>query len=276
MRDNLLICVTGRKRVGKSYESLKQLLYYAYLSQYRKKALIFDVNNEYGGYEIDGKIHKIKEIRENDLLKYSNFKGGEVRRIVPVHPNGMPMDDEETERLLLSVIKFFRGGILMVDDLNVVFGDALPVKFSSLLCNNAHRACDIILQIQSVGRLVPKLRQNINIIRMHQQLDDLDDSKNKLAGDYKILKIAQLMINRAVKDGSPRFFVNIFRDDGVIRGAFSPRMLATAIQDFIMENPSELSSLQQRRDGRGKKLYGYEQALAIKVREMYELFNGNK
>lgn len=274
-RDNLLIIVTGKKRVGKSYESLRQLLYYAYISKTPRKSLIYDVNNEYGNYTIENKVHKIQTIKEKDLIKYSNHKGGEVRRIVPILDNGLPMEPEEAEALLIKTITYSRNVIIMIDDLNTIFGDSMPVKFSSLLCNNAHRGADVILQIQSVGRLLPKLLQNCEIIRFHSQLDDVDDSKGKLMGDYKILKIAQLMVNKVARTTNPRFFVNVYRNEGRIKGAFSPRMLATAIQDYLLENPSELTPMLQRRDGKGKKVYTYETALQIKVKEMYDVFNGN-
>ena len=275
-RDNLLICVSGRKRVGKSYESLKQLIYHAYLSPNKRKGLIYDVNGEFGAYDVDGKTHRIKSITKNELLAYSKSTVPELRRIVPVKPNGMPMDEEEAEELLIYVVKYFRQGILMVDDLNMIFGDSMPQKFTSMLTNNAHRDCDLILQIQSVGRLTPKLRQNINIIRMHAQLDNLDDSKGKLLGDYKILKVTQLMIDKAVKEGNQRFFCYVNRDEGTIRGHFSPKMLADAIQNFLLETPSELSSLTQRRSTTGKKLYTFDEALKVKKLELYEQFNGNK
>lgn len=276
MRDNLLVIVTGRKRVGKSHESLRQLLYYAYVSKYPKKSLIFDVNNEFGAYKIEKTTHNIKEIKESELLKYSALKGGEVRRIVPIKPNGMPMDENEIDELLTKVIKFFRNGILMVDDFNTIYGDSMPVKFTSLLCNNAHRGADVILHLQSAGRLLPKLRQNTNIIRMHAQLDDIDDSKGKLPpSDYKVLKIAQLMINKQVDDGNMRFWVNIDRDVMKIKGQYSPKMLSEAIKAFLLENPSQFSALMKAKDERGKSKNTYEQALNIKIVEIFKQLYGN-
>ena len=276
MRDNLLIVVTGRKRVGKSYTSLTELIFLAYKSKHPKKSLIFDVNGEYGSYVIDGTTHRIKEIKESDLIKFSSYKGAEVRRIAPMKPNGMPMDADEIDELLLKVIKFFRNGILLVEDLNIVMGDAMPVKFTGLLCNNAHRGADVIIHLQSAGRMLPKLRQNTNIIRFHHQLDDMDDSKGKLPpSDWRILKIAQLMVNKQHEQGNIRFWVNINRDVMRLEGAFSPRMLSEAIRAFLLENPSEFSAIMKRTDTSGKKIYAYEEALNVKILEYYNKFNGN-
>lgn len=275
-RDNLLVCVSGRKRVGKTHESLKQLLYYAYFSKTKRKSLYMDVNNEGGAYKVDGVVHNIKKIPHNGIIQYSNQDKCEVRRIVPIHDDGRMMDEVETENLLLKVCREFRGGILLIDDLNLVFGDALPVKFSGLLCNNAHRDCDIIIQIQSVGRLIPKLLQNINIVRFHAQLDDLDDSKGKLKGDHKIFKITQNMVNKQVKSGNMRFFVYVNRDISKIQGAYSQKMLAEAIQEFLLDNPREMYTVVNRRDPSGKKMYTFEEALQIKTRELFDEFYGNQ
>ena len=275
-RDNLLIIVTGRKRVGKSYTSLKQLLFLAYKSKHPKKSLILDVNGEYGSYTIDNVVHHIKEIKETDLIKYSSSKIPEVRRIVPVKLSGMPMDENEIDELLIKVIKYFRNGVLFIDDLNVIMGDAMPVKFTSLLCNNAHRGADVILHLQSCGRLLPKLRQNCNIIRCHAQLDSLEDSKGKMPpSDYKILKITQLMIDKQVVGGNLRFFVNVNRDVMKIEGQFSPRMLSEAIKAFLLENPSLFMSAMKQLNEHGKKKFTYEQALNGKIIEYYHLYNGN-
>lgn len=274
-RDNLLVCVSGRKRVGKTHESLRQLIFHAYLAKVKRKGLYFDLNNEGGAYKINGVTHNIKKIPHNGIIAYSNQAKPEVRRIVPIHDDGRVMDEVELENLLLKVCKEFRGGILLIDDMNLVYGDAMPVKFTGLLCNNAHRDCDIIIQIQSCGRLLPKLLQNINIIRCHDQLDDLDDSKGKLKGDHKILKITQNIIKAQVKAGNPRFFCYVDRDISKIKGAFSPKMLADAIQDFLLNNTKEMYSIVNKRDASGKKMYTFEEALNIKTKELFDDFYGN-
>ena len=275
MRDNILIVSSGRKRIGKSVETLRQVLYQAYEGKYKRKSLIFDINNEYGRFEMSpGVYHSIKEIHEADIVKYSNHPKAEVRRIVP-YKNNMPMNENEIDDLLVKVMVCFRGGILVVEDLNNIFGDVLPQKFSAMLCNNAHRNSDIFLHLQSIGRLLPKIRQNCDIVRFHHQFDDLIDSKEKLKGDYKILKIVQLIVNNEVERGNKYFFVEIYRDINKIKGQYSPRMLTEAIQNYLSENYSILTPLLQRRDKNGNKIYSYQQALELKTEELFQKYYGN-
>ncbi len=234
-REALMMIVTGVKRVGKSYETLKIMLKNAYRGDNRRKGLIFDINNEYGSYEIDGVVHNIDKIPIDAIKRYSRQTEIEVRRVVPIKKDGHPMDDEEMDKFLLHILDGFRGGILLVDDLNVVFGDSLPKKFSARLCNNAHRDCDIILHLQSSGRLLPKLKQNTNLLRFHHQLDKIDDSRAKLKSEYELFKIAQILVDTQYNSGNKRFFVYINRDDSKIVGAFNATMFTQTIMDYCEE-----------------------------------------
>lgn len=273
------MAVCGKKRIGKSYETLIKMLHQAYFAEYRRKVLYFDVNNEYSSYEIGGTRHNLKEIGEHEILRYSNSQTFEVRRIVPkLNPQLMNDLDALTnyiDNLLMKILVQFRNGILVVEDLNSVLGDNLPQRFTATICNNAHRDCDIVLHLQSAGRLVPKVRQNCEYIRFHYQLDDMDDSKSKLKGDYEILKIAQLIVNKQFLGGNKRFFALVNREEKRISGKFSPRMLSEAIQEYLTQNMRKLKPVLDQRDKKGKKIYTYEQALNKKTEEMFMQYWGN-
>ena len=60
-----------------------------------------------------------------------------------------------------------------------------------------------------------------------------------------------------------------------LKGAFSPRMLADAIQEYISENQKVLKPILEKRDVSGKKIYNYQQALNMKTLELYNKYNGN-
>ena len=279
MRDNTMMAVCGKKRIGKSYKTFEQMLQQAYFTEHRRKVLYFDVNGEYGGYEIAKITHRIKEIGEHEIIKYSNSPTFEIRRIVPkLNPqimNDLNVLADYIDNLLMKILVQFRNGILVVEDLNATLGDNLPQRFTSTICNNAHRNCDIILHIQSAGRLVPKVRQNCEYVRFHYQLDDMDDSKSKLKGDYEIFKIAQLIVNKQFLGGNKRFFVLINREEKKLSGKFSPRMMSEAIQEYLTQNMRKLKPILDQRDKKGKKIFTYEQALNKKTEELFGMFWGN-
>lgn len=275
MRNPILLLASGMQGIGKSYTSLKQMIYQAYVAKHRRKGLLFDTNNEYAEYEIDGKIHRIQKINHNEIIKYSNSQTPEVRRIVPFHANGAPMSPEETEKLLVQCLDQFRGGTLLIEDLNRIYGDALPLKLTGALVNVRHRNCDVVFHLQSIGRILPKMRQNTAIVRQHYQLDGIDDSSEKLGGEAEIFYIAEKMINKQHSEGNVRFFVYVYREIKKIKGAFSPKMFADACIEYMDEVPSTTSRIMNRRGADGKKMYNYGDAQKIKLNELYKKYYGN-
>lgn len=276
-RSPILVIASGAQDIGKSYQSLRQAIFQAYVAANKRKTLIFDTNNEYAEYEIESKMHYIKTIGHNDILKYGNSHMPEVRRIVPLRPNGMPMNPEEAEVLLVQVIELFRGGSLIIEDLNRLYGDSIPVSISGAICNVRHRNCDIVFHLQSLARILPKMLQNCKVVRYHYQLDTIVNSAEKLKGEVEIYQIVEKMVSKEYDKGGDniRCFVYIYRMERKIKGAFSPKMLSEAIMEYISENQRILKPLLQKRDGTGKKIYNYQQALNTKTVELFNKYNGN-
>jgi len=274
MRETKLIVVTGRKRIGKSNETLR-LLYEEYIrGAHGRKVIIFDPNNEYGAYELYARGKKIvvnvPVLGHNDILKFNKQKVVEIRRIVPIDSFGKPLAPEDQDDLIVKMMQEFRGGCLFIEDLNTVFGDSLPKKVSAFFTNNAHRDCDIIIQMQSIGRILPKMWQNAQVIRFHSQLDSVDQSKEKLKEDYEIFKIAQLMVNFQYEAGNIRFFVWVDKEDKKIRGAYSRQMFRKAVMDFLEENQYLVKKEANRIDfATNKKKYTPEQALQVVVEKLF-------
>lgn len=276
-RETITTLISGKKRIGKSHRTLTELLYYAFISKAGRKSLIVDLNNEYSQYPIENKVHNIKLIGSSpkDLIEYSNFKGGDVRRIAPITATGMPMSPEEASEMVSRAVTYFRNGILYIEDFNSLFSDSISQKISGTLTNNAHRGCDLMLTVQSIGRATPRLIQNTNLFRFHDQLDDVEKSKDKLTTDFEIFKVAQVMIKKEVDKGNIRFFLWIDKDSGRIRGEYSPKMLTESIQEYLAQYPNQITILLRRRDAKGKSIYGYEQALQLKVIELFKKYYGN-
>lgn len=279
-RETKLMVVTGRKRIGKSNETLRFLFNEYTRGQYARKVLIFDPNNEYGGYELYANNQKtivnIPMLGKNDILKFNKQRLVEIRRIVPQTEYGTPLQPEEQDELIVKMMSEFRGGCLFIEDLNTVFGDSLPKKVSAFFTNNAHRDCDIVIQMQSIGRILPKMWQNTQVIRFHSQLDSVDQSKNKLKEDYEIFKISQLMVEYQYNSGNVRFFVFVDKEDKKIRGNYTKAMFEKAVMDYLGENDGLVKKQMKKVDfGTGKRKYTPQQALAAEKERIYrEYYTG--
>jgi len=274
-RETKLVVVTGRKRIGKSNETLRTLYNEYCRGQHGRKVLIFDPNNEYGAYELYDRggivIVNVPLLGHNDILSFNKQKVVEIRRIVPVNNFGQPLTPDEQDDLIVKMMSEFRGGCLFIEDLNTVFGDSLPKKVSAFFTNNAHRDCDIIIQMQSIGRILPKMWQNTQMIRFHAQLDSVDQSKEKLKEDYEIFKIAQLMVDFQYNAGNTRFFVWVDKEDKKIRGAYSRAMFDKAIMDYLEENQNIVQKEIKRIDFlTNQRKYTPSQALQVVKNKLYK------
>lgn len=301
-RKPLLLIVAAIQGGGKSYLTLKQQLRTAYFAKFRRATLLFDTNDEYGEYEIDGVKHRIEKIpfygldpkpqgQKNEVFKPGGLsektrsaiikfgvegkQNPAVKRIVPKLPNGMPMDGVDVERLIIIALEYYRGGTLLIEDTNLIFGDALPQMLTSKLVNVRHRNCDVILHVQSIGRIVPKLRQNAKVIRLHYQLDAMDDSADKFKSEIEIFYIAEKLIWAEYEKGNIRFNVYIWREIKKIRGAFSPLQFTNAIQAYLNDNPKKLKPYLNRMDTLGKRLFTHETALRAATIELFKKYYGN-
>lgn len=222
-REVIMQVVTGVKRIGKTHKTLDFLVNeYSKMNAYRngRKVLIFDPNNEFGSYNMAGTIVNIKKIGKEyiELFGSTAYKTIEVRRIIPFKKDMSRMDDNEIEELLIYCMERFRGGCFFIDDLSTIFGDSLPKKFASRLCNNAHRDCDIIFHLQSIARMLPKFLQNTNIVRFHHQIDSVSMSKEKLKEQYEMFDIAQKIVDYQFDSGNIRYFLYVDKDANKIRG----------------------------------------------------------
>lgn len=278
MRETKLIIVSGRKRIGKSNETLRFLLREYTKGSHPRKVLIYDPNNEYGSYELyEGtkkSIVKIPMLGHDDILKFNKQNLVEMRRIVPIDKYGKPLSGEEQDKLIVKCMTEFRGGCLWVEDLNVVFGDTLPKRVTGFFTNNAHRDCDIILQLQSISRILPKMWSNCNSVRMHKQLDSADQSKNKLKDNYELFKIAQILVNEEYDKGNIRFFVWIDMDDHKIRGAYSLAQYKMAVREYISENPVQIKREMSKMNFGGNN-YTQDDALQSLTNRLIKEFYGN-
>ncbi|MEK6884347.1 MAG: hypothetical protein AABY22_32245 [Nanoarchaeota archaeon] len=274
-RGRLILIRSGAQEIGKSHASLKAALYSAYVSPHKNKTLLFDVQNEYGEYEIDMVKHRIKLIKHNEIIKFGLQQQVEVRRIIPFHPNGQPMSPDETEKLLIKTLTEFRGGTILIEDMSSIMGDNLKDEVIGKLCTVRHRNCDLVIHFQSIGRFSKILRQNAKIVSYHYQLDSILDCKETLKSEYEIFSIVEKLVNRQFREGNKYFHVDVYRMVKLVQGKFSERMFADACRDYVYEHASSTYLYEKRRNTLGKKMYTYDEAVKLKVRDLFDKYYGN-
>jgi hypothetical protein len=245
-----------------------------YSGQLAQRALILDFNDEYGEYNI-------KALALENVPKFMAHPVAEIRRIRPFLPSGRtwkPMSPADMITTLEKVTSFYKGGCLLVEDINkYIVDNVMPPDFTGKLVSKRHSDLDIILHYQSVARPLPIIWQNTNIVRFHAQMDPVLKSKAKLTELTEIFQIAEILVNEQYfNQNNKRFFVYVNRDEGTIIGKFTYQMFDKALDAYLRDNPTALRSYIIHFKMQGyNQLSAYQAAIKETKKQLIQKYWGN-
>ena len=278
MREPQLIIATGTKGVGKTYKTCELVQDYltpnVEIGKKPRKVLIFDANGEYSNEEIqkNGFRFRTKVLALKDIEDWSKQSRVEVRRVLPVDANGNELGTEKYPEILAVILHYYRGGMLILEDINKYLTETRDAKIIGALTTNRHRDLDIYIHLQSLAPLTTRMWQNANVVRFHYQMDDIDRYKARIP-NYELFKIAQLMVNEKYYSGEERFFCYVMNQLNKIKGAFSKKDFIVACRQYLEIHPAKVKSISQ------KYVKGYEgKVKAIKecILDLYKKYYGNQ
>lgn len=268
MREAQLGVAVGKKGVGKSFTTNRIIDAYVRGNMgagiLPRKALILDVNDEFS---------HIKGIALRDLVRFSVHPQVEARRVRPFHENGKRMTLDEIAHTLFVILESYRGGLLLIEDINRYISDNLPNDIIGAICTNRHTSLDIIMHFQSIGRISPKIWQNMNWIRFHKNLDSVGKHKNKFEDKYELLRLVEIIVNEEYQNGNKRYYQFVNMDEMQFMGKLDPKKLDFALRQYIEENYRKtISPLLQLKDAKGKSRYTSETAIKSEMERMRKLY----
>ena len=266
MREALLGVAIGKKGIGKTYTTMSIINSYIKggLNTKPRRALILDVNDEF---------EDVRAISVNDVQLFTYHPKIECRRIRPYNDDGSKMTLNQVAETLWKILEEYKGGLLLVEDINKYVGDYLPNDLVGALCTNRHSSLDIILHYQSIGRVVPKVWANINWLRFHKSTDAIDRHKKKYEDKWEAFRICEILINKQYFGGNKRFYLTYDCDNEKILGNFSTTMISEAIDEYIALHHTKLiRPLLNQVSSNGKKKYNQQTAtkeIKNKLTKMY-------
>lgn len=236
LREPILMCVTGKKGVGKTYTTLKHIDDYTKnnkkTGKKARKVLIYDINMEYTMF---------KAISVEDIPRFTNQSKIEVRRVLPILSNGRMAGLSDMLEILSTIIENYRGGMLILEDINRYLIQSKTTDVIGLLATNRHRDLDIICHFQSLSALDPRMWQNTTFVRFHYQIDDVKRYAQRLP-NFELFKIAQCLVEfKYLRKGDKRFFCYVACDENYITGNFTKIDFQQACDDFLLKNPKLLN-----------------------------------
>ena len=269
-REPKLGVAVGKKGIGKSYTTEQVMAQYVQGNQNAKprRVLILDVNDEY---------EAVKAIAIKDIALFSLHPKIEARRIRPYNEDGSKMGLRDIADVLFICLENYRGGLLLIEDINKYVSDHLPNDVVGAICTNRHSDLDIVMHFQSIGRVTPKIWQNLNWLRFHKNSDSVDRHQKKFQDKYDFLKIAEIMINQQYFDGEKYFHLYVDLDEEVILGNYTPKMMKDAIDEFVSENYNRLVKPKlNRRDEYGRISAEPKKVIREVKDRLFKLHYGNK
>ena len=266
MREALLGVAVGKKGVGKSYTTLQLISQYIKggLEVKPRRVLIIDVNDEYSN---------VRAIGKNDVALFSHHPKIEARRIRPYNEDGTKMTLNDIAECLWDVLKDYRGGLLLIEDINKFTGDYLKNDLVGALCTNRHNDLDIIMHFQSIGRVGTKIWQNINWLRFHKNTDGVDRHKKKFEDKWEAFKICEVLVNKQYFSGNKYIHLTYDCDIEKIKGNFSKKMMEEAIDEYIAINYSKkVKPYLNQINAKGKKKFTPQTATAEVKKLLYQMY----
>lgn len=256
MREPQLGVAVGKKGVGKTYTTNIMLQQYVNGNPAKgvqgRRALILDVNDEF--------TH-VKAIALKDVVRFSVHPQVELRRIRPFLPDGRRMTLEKIAETLFVILEQYKGGLLLIEDINRYVSDHLPKDIEGAICTNRHIDLDIIMHFQSIGRITTKIWQNCNWMRFHKNLDSVDRHANKFEDKHEFLRLVEGMVNNEYQSGNKRFYQYINLDEMKMMGFVDQKKLDVVIEDYIMMNQRKLiRPYLNMKDERNKSKYTMDDA----------------
>ena len=234
IREPKLGVAVGRKGCGKTYTTTKMIKQYILGNPAKgvpaRRALILDVNDEF---------EEIKALKQSDIVRFSAHPKIEARRIRPFHDNGVRMTLREIQEVLFKILNDYRGGLLLIEDINRYVSDYLPNDLVGAICTNRHTDTDIILHFQSIGRISPKIWQNLNWIRFHKITDDVIKHRNKFEEKLELLLLVESYINTQYEEGDKRVFTYVDIDDEKVLVKDRERF-QKIVEQYLISNQKKL------------------------------------
>lgn len=262
-REAKMILVAGRKGVGKTYQTLCHIATYLKTTATKqgRKVLIFDVNNEFGNVREDHhnpQFPNIGLIKLSQVPAFAKVTQPFARRVSIFKDNGQRMTLNEMADALGYILEHYRNGLLLIEDISKYITDSLPGDLIGSICTQRHVSVDVIIHVQTVGKLFnPKLWGNCNEVRLHRADDTIERHKTKISGNIEHLLIMEKLIELKFKAGETRFCCFLDKDAGKIRGRFTRADFMQAVEDYLSSNYQRILKplLDRRHIYTGERMY---------------------
>jgi hypothetical protein len=208
MREPGIEIVIGFKGVGKTYTTKEIVNSYIMndpgTGRKGRPVIVFDVNGEYDDYKaIDYDVLEPQELKR--VFELRQVAGPGKYRIVAYKKDRSLMNPNEKYKVLIDLAKYYRGGLLILEDINTYMLSNVKIDVIALLIGVRHLGTDLLIHYQSLRFIPPRMWANMNYLRWHKQSDGIDKYKNRL-DNYELFKIGERISEKMYQTNTRYYF----------------------------------------------------------------------
>lgn len=233
-RSAKLQIVIGGKGKGKTTVTKKFLRQYVAgnpaTGAHGRKVIIIDTQHEYS-MEPD-----IKALAINQISLFAVHPEISIKRIPPFKlQTGEEMTPDEKADAVVHVLKKFRNGLVVLEDINEYISDYMPTDVVGIILSQRHKGIDVVIHYHSMGRVQKKLWPHVSLIRMHKCNDSVIDNRDKFPDKFECFKIAENIVDNQFADGNIYFFLYIDFENQKILCNVTTEERDKAIEYYLLE-----------------------------------------
>lgn len=272
-RQPMIMLVCGETGVGKTYRNKQEIKHYmmAHLAVGKKgrKVLAFDTN--------DDDYPEFRTVSPNHLKALTKVTS---RRIRPFNKEGTPMDNDQKKEVITQIMKHYKNGLIVLDDIDHYMTGAKGQSMIGALCTVRHKGIDVLLTHQSIAKITTSEWQNCTWLRLHHQVDDITRYRERIP-KYQMVRIAQLIVDEqyelctnAYAMGKlsemdykiqKSFFVYVNMREQLISGCSRAAYIRACKKFIDQEESRKIKMLLSEQDFNGKAIYKTRNEALIKM-----------
>tara|TARA_R110002049_G_scaffold113040_2_gene263060 strand:+ start:27592 stop:28521 length:930 start_codon:yes stop_codon:yes gene_type:complete len=272
-RQPMIMLVCGETGVGKTYRNKQEIKHYMMdhlaIGKKGRKVLAFDTN--------DDDYPQFRTVSPNHLKALTKVSS---RRIRPYNTDGSPMDNEEKKEVITKIMKYYKNGLVVLDDIDHYMTGAKGQSMIGALCTVRHKGIDIVLTHQSVAKITTSEWQNCTWLRLHHQVDDVTRYRERIP-KYQMVRIAQLIVDEQYELCSnafamgkiteqeykiqKSFFVYINMREQRIKGCSRAAFIRACKKFIDQEESRKVKMLLNEQDFDGNNIYKTKNEAIVKM-----------
>ena len=260
MREPSFEVVIGFKGVGKTYTTNAIIQDYIKNDPSGRKArpvLVFDVNaefcddNGYYGYKaIDYDVTEPNEFKRSEQIR--NIVSPGKYRIIPYKKNRQPMTVSELMTTASTIVKYYRNGMLLLEDMNKYALSNFKQEFVGMFIGLRHLGVDLVAHYQSLRAITPKVWSDMNFLRWHKQSEKIIKYRGRIS-NLELYSIAEQIVDFKYQS-DPRYYLWVSTMEEKLLNV-TPEDFKAGCMRYLSSNPGEITRMMNHLDLEGKTKY---------------------